>query len=82
MPAIALTFFFALFWSALFEIPSAKVEMIFLGGARGRKPSQQQAKEVEEAFAPNQLSNTVVPKKFRLNYGNLPSTKAPEDGWA
>lgn len=37
LPVIFFTFFFALFWSALFELPSAKIEMIFLGGARGRK---------------------------------------------
>lgn len=30
LPNITLTFFFALFWSALFEVPASKIEMIFL----------------------------------------------------
>uniref|UniRef100_A0A0N5AVS8 Acyl_transf_3 domain-containing protein n=1 Tax=Syphacia muris TaxID=451379 RepID=A0A0N5AVS8_9BILA len=41
LPGIVFTFFFALFWSALFEIPTAKVEGILLGGLRGRETVKQ-----------------------------------------
>uniref|UniRef100_A0A914RP72 Acyltransferase 3 domain-containing protein n=1 Tax=Parascaris equorum TaxID=6256 RepID=A0A914RP72_PAREQ len=39
LPAIALTYFFAIFWSAVIEISTGKIETIFLGDARkGSQP--------------------------------------------
>ncbi|VDK45188.1 unnamed protein product [Anisakis simplex] len=47
LPAAMLTYFFAIFWSALFEISTRRVEMLFLGGLRCRRAESATSQDSE-----------------------------------
>ncbi|VDM46254.1 unnamed protein product [Toxocara canis] len=76
LPITALTYFFAVFWSALIEISTGKLEMLFLGGARGRTPqSPSQGTSKDSAH-----ENGLLPLPH-LNSPSLPAHVEQEHPW-
>uniref|UniRef100_F1KVE9 Nose resistant to fluoxetine protein 6 n=1 Tax=Ascaris suum TaxID=6253 RepID=F1KVE9_ASCSU len=63
LPATAVTYFFAIFWSAIIEISTGKLETIFLGDARNR--SQPVPQEIPDKISAH--ANQSSPQLPHLN---------------